>query len=358
MEDQGSDCFCVHDPPEVLARTKDKKTWMIECDVCHIWFHGDCVKLSKVIVPTIEKFHCPKCKPLCGPSISKVVTNSHRYDPTDPEAKSKAVQIGTRDFIHDQLGHKSFASDSCVLKEMTGYRVNKYWLERNGFNAPVKFFHAEGLGLTVPESFGPQSLLDHLDPERPVEVIDVYKQGSVEMDLQDFLAVYASPTPGDPLNSLSLEVSDTPLDELIGPPNLVRELCWIQTLWKTPFPSYPAPKVQKYCILSMAHSYTDFHIDFGGSSVWYHMVSGVKKFYLFSPSTNNVANFERWHKLHNQSEIFLPDMMSDACYCTELTAGQTLLIPTGWIHAVYTVENSVVIGGNFLHSLNIPLQLR
>ena len=32
--------------------------------------------------------------------------------------------------------------------------------------------------------------------------------------------------------------------------------------------------------------------------------------------------------------------------------------PLGWIHAVYTPVNSVVFGGNFLHSLNIQLQLK
>ena len=38
--------------------------------------------------------------------------------------------------------------------------------------------------------------------------------------------------------------------------------------------------------------------------------------------------------------------------------GQTLFIPTGWIHAVLTTEDSLVFGGNFLHSLNIQLQLK
>lgn len=30
---------------------------------------------------------------------------------------------------------------------------------------------------------------------------------------------------------------------------------------------------------------------------------------------------------------------------------------TGWIHAVYTPVDSMVFGGNFLHSFNIPMQL-
>jgi hypothetical protein len=36
------------------------------------------------------------------------------------------------------------------------------------------------------------------------------------------------------------------------------------------------PKVQKYCLMSVAGCYTDFHIDFGGTSVWYHIIKGRK----------------------------------------------------------------------------------
>lgn len=34
-------------------------------------------------------------------------------------------------------------------------------------------------------------------------------------------------------------------------------------------------------------------------------------------------------------------------------------LPTpGWIHAVYTPVDSLVFGGNILHSFNVPMQLR
>ena len=56
-------------------------------------------------------------------------------------------------------------------------------------------------------------------------------------------------------------------------------------------------------------------------------------------------------------ETFLGDMV-DKCYKIAVTEGQTLFIPTGWIHAVLTTEDSLVFGGNFLHSLNIQLQLK
>lgn len=36
----------------------------------------------------------------------------------------------------------------------------------------------------------------------------------------------------------------------------------------------------------------------------------------------------------------------------------TLLPPAGWIHAVLTSQDCMAFGGNFLHNLNIGMQLR
>ena len=35
---------------------------------------------------------------------------------------------------------------------------------------------------------------------------------------------------------------------------------------------YVPLQVQKYCLMSVKDSYTDFHVDFGGTSVWYHII--------------------------------------------------------------------------------------
>jgi hypothetical protein len=48
----------------------------------------------------------------------------------------------------------------------------------------------------------------------------------------------------------------------------------------------------------------------------------------------------------------------EKCGRVVIEAGNTLLIPSGWIHAVYTPEDSLVFGGNFLHSFSIEKQLR
>ncbi|KAF3860411.1 hypothetical protein F7725_000666 [Dissostichus mawsoni] len=121
----------------------------------------------------------------------------------------------------------------------------------------------------------------------------------------------------------------------------------------------------KYCLMGVKDSYTDFHIDFGGTSVWYHVsgnclsmsIQGEKIFYLISPTTANLALFERWSSSSNQNEMFFGDQV-DMCYRCSVKQGNTLFIPTGWIHAVLTPVDCLAFGGNFLHSLNIDMQLR
>ena len=42
----------------------------------------------------------------------------------------------------------------------------------------------------------------------------------------------------------------------------------------------PPPRVQKYVLMSVAGAFTDFHVDFGGTSVWYHVLRGAKTMYV------------------------------------------------------------------------------
>ena len=45
------------------------------------------------------------------------------------------------------------------------------------------------------------------------------------------------------------------------------------------------------------------------------------------------------------------------CRCV-VKSGETVFLPSGWIHAVMTPRDSLVFGGNFLHRLCMPMQLR
>jgi hypothetical protein len=40
--------------------------------------------------------------------------------------------------------------------------------------------------------------------------------------------------------------------------------------------------------MSIAGCYTDFHVDLGGTSVWYHLLRGQKIFWLIPPTPVNL----------------------------------------------------------------------
>ena len=143
-------------------------------------------------------------------------------------------------------------------------------------------------------------------------------------------------------------------------PTLVREVDWIDKCWPLDRRARgDFPQVQKYCLCGMAGSYTDFHVDFGGTSVWYHVLSGQKRFYLVAPTTTNLKAFEQWTCSKSQDAVFFGDVVGhENCFQLDLLAGQTLLIPGAWIHAVHTPMDSLVFGGNFLHSFNTVRQLQ
>ena len=99
-----------------------------------------------------------------------------------------------------------------------------------------------------------------------------------------------------------------------------------------------------------------FHIDFGGTSVFYHLLSGEKVFYFIEPTPRNLRKYEKWASRDSQLTSFLGNEV-DLVHRVHLTAGNTMFIPSGWIHAVYTPQDALVIGGNFLHSLSTEMQI-
>ncbi|KAM4635163.1 lysine (K)-specific demethylase 2Bb isoform 2-T2 [Polymixia lowei] len=204
---------------------------------------------------------------------------------------------------------------------------------------------------------------------RSVDVMDVSTQKGSEMSMAQFVRYYETPEEErDKLfNVISLEFSHTKLENLIKRPTVVDLVDWVDNMWPLDLKQSQTeatnvisemkyPKVQRYCLMSVKGCYTDFHIDFGGTSVWYHVFKGQKVFWLVPPTPHNLALYEDWVLSGKQSDIFLGDR-ADGCQRVELKQGYTFFIPSGWIHAVYTPEDTLVFGGNILHSFNIPMQL-
>jgi F-box and leucine-rich repeat protein 10/11 len=105
----------------------------------------------------------------------------------------------------------------------------------------------------------------------------------------------------------------------------------------------------------------DYHIDFGGTSVWYHVISGKKEFCLIKPTPDILKIYEQWYININGQSSFFPDMLlpdhKEHIVRITLQQNQTMIIPSGWIHYVYTPVDSVVTGCNFLHGYDVEMQM-
>lgn len=80
--------------------------------------------------------------------------------------------------------------------------------------------------------------------------------------------------------------------------------------------------------MSIGGCYTDFHLDFGGTSVWYHVFEGEKTFVLVPPTPQNYQAFHKWQKSGQQDAIFFPDTVL-ACEVVQLKTGDTFILPSG-----------------------------
>ncbi|XP_039751856.1 jmjC domain-containing histone demethylation protein 1 isoform X2 [Pararge aegeria] len=276
---------------------------------------------------------------------------------------------GGRGFsLADKLESPRFEHTGSVL-EMHGTDLTVASLQKNGFTTPLLFKEKTGLGLRVPTSnFTVNDVRMCVGSRRLLDVMDVNTQKNIEMTMKDWQRYYDDPNKERLLNVISLEFSHTRLENYVQAPRIVRLIDWVDTVWPRHLKDQQTestnalddmmyPKVQKYCLMSVKGCYTDFHIDFGGTSVWYHILRGAKVFWLIPPTEDNLQLYEKWVLSGKQSDVFFGDTV-ETCIRVHLQAGHTFFIPTGWIHAVYTPSDSLVFGGNFLHQFGIEKQLK
>ncbi|XP_070573152.1 LOW QUALITY PROTEIN: lysine-specific demethylase 2B-like [Ptychodera flava] len=288
-----------------------------------------------------------------------------RYD----EGQDQDDEIeGKRTFsVEEKLFSDKFTEDFVI--KIAGEELGLKYIQKNGFKTPMVVKEKTGLGMRVPnKDFNVNDVKQYVGSRRMVDVVDVNTQKGIEMSMAQWAKYFENPEREKLLNVISLEFSRTRLEDFVSSPTLVRQVDWVDNVWPrhlketqteatNAIADMKYPKVQKYCLMSVAGCYTDFHIDFGGTSVWYHVLHGQKVFWLIPPTDHNLELYEAWVLSGKQGDIFLGDRVND-CSRITLYDGYTFLIPTGWIHAVYTPVDSLVFGGNFLHGFNIPEQLR
>lgn len=241
--------------------------------------------------------------------------------------------------------------------------MNPDVLVRNGLSKIIKISQnvvefSEPLNAS---SITVDQIADILGDKEKVPVIEVATQREKGRFTMKDWRNYFNKNPADRdliLNVISLEFSDTKLARYAHVPKMIRAIDWIENTWpKDLRTNGEFPGVQQYLLMSAAGSYTNFHIDFGGSSAWYNIIKGEKIFILVPPTDINLKKFKKWHLLPPDESSFFPDLVDSTLQCV-VSSGQSIVIPSGWIHAVYTPKDTIAFGGNFLHKYNFEMQLK
>uniref|UniRef100_A0A671TC16 Lysine-specific demethylase PHF2 n=1 Tax=Sinocyclocheilus anshuiensis TaxID=1608454 RepID=A0A671TC16_9TELE len=333
----------------------DVTQFMIECDACKDWFHGSCVGVDEDEAPDIDIYHCPNCEKTHGKSTLKKKKSWNKHD-TGQSGDVRPVQNGSQVFIKE-LSSRTFPSAEDVVVKLSGSQMTLDYLEENGFNEPILIQKKDGLGMAMPApTFYVSDVENYVGPDVLVDVVDVTKQTQSQMKLKEFVDFYYSTNRKKVLNVINLEFSDTRMADIVESPQIVRKLSWVENYWPDDA-LLGKPKVSKYCLICVKDSYTDFHIECGGASVWYHVLKGEKIFFLIKPTSANLSLYERWRSSSNHSEMFFADQV-DKCYKCTLKQGQTLFIPSGWINAILTPVDCLAFSGHFVHSLSVEMQMR
>ncbi|XP_048819784.1 lysine-specific demethylase 2B isoform X13 [Lagopus muta] len=292
-----------------------------------------------------------------------------RYDEHEDLSDVEEI-VSVRSFnLEEKLKSKTYRGD--FVHSMDGKDFTFEYVQREALRVPLIFRNKDGLGIKMPDpDFTVRDVKLLVGSRRIVDVMDVNTQRGVEMSMSQFVRYYETPEAQREklYNVISLEFSHTKLENIVKRPNVVDLVDWVDNMWPqhlkerqtdatNAISEMKYPKVKKYCLMSVKGCFTDFHIDFGGTSVWYHVFRGGKIFWLIPPTLQNLELYEEWVLSGKQSDIFLGDRV-ERCQRIELKQGYTFFIPSGWIHAVYTPVDSLVFGGNILHSFNVPMQLR
>ena len=314
----------------------------IACDVCRVKFPPPQGEGSLQ-----DPFRCAGCCQTFGsPGVS----------PPKNRERERSSPFRT------MLSERHFSQDT--FPRLLGREFGISYILRTGMRLPVMILRKKGLGLQIlqeeaeEEVLSVEKVVQLLGGYTRVPVIDVERQqeeAENNWNLFKYQYYYDHPELRQrPVNVISLEVTGSDLGDLITRPRTVQQIDWSDLVW----PKEEAfPKVQLYVLMSVADCWTNFHIDFGGTSVFYHLLYGQKVFYLIEPTPENLAIYEGWSTSTLQDTAFLGDLV-ETCTRVEINPGNTVIIPTGWIHAVFTPVDSLVVGGNFLHSFNIPMQLQ
>lgn len=359
-------CAAGTHAPRGGGAAADYSTW-IACSHCGAWFHCRCLAMPDPA--EFAEWHCGACE--AHGYVSARRAPRRRSARAKPRTDYAAVDDGRPSAPLERWAAYMRASAALPdgARRVSGDTWTREWLlEADALAAPSMVGADEKAriaGLRVPpRDTSIDDICTLLGRHTPVEVIDVATQMSFTWTLGDWAAYFATPPAARErvLNIISLEVSGTALEPLVAPPAMVSESDWVERDW--PATRRPRaddaslwPKVQRYVLMGVQGAFTDFHIDFAATMVFYSVVWGHKVFLFAPPTPRNLAAYRAWTSSARQASEWLGDAL-DGLTRVEIGTDETLFIPPGWIHAVHTTADSLVVGGNFLGDCGVPMHFR
>lgn len=369
--------ICISSPLED-STTFSNIVWL-QCDICNQWFHASCLKIPKIEVNNLHSYHCEQCSKTHGPSVprrklkrSKVQIDYVALNDGEVFAVDKSLHPHIHKFLSFEVSANEISNKINPYIDLRGDATFEYALQSH-LSKPVLIPQAEldviDMKLPMPgKDITIDYIADEVGDDTPLDVMDVLTQQGVNPGWN--LGKWRDYFNTDKLsrdrirNVISLEISDVNnLGKSFRRPKIVRDMDLVDKVWND---KSPRPKVTKYCLMSVSGSFTDFHIDFSGTSVYYTVCSGSKTFLMYPPTNKNLDIYTSWCLHPNQNYMWFGDFAKtykgksytpSGGFKVTLCPGDLFLIPSGWIHAVYTPEDSLVIGGNFLTLMDLPMHL-
>ena len=130
---------------------------------------------------------------------------------------------------------------------------------------------------------------------------------------------------------------------------------------------WPAQSV--FALFTMGGASMSYHIDLWATAVMYTVLWGVKIFVVAPPTPRNLQLMRAWQERGGdgcgsgggggggrEDGGAFPDDLELASVVV-LLKGQVLMLPSGWVHAVYTPVDSATLGWNFLPEAQLPTAL-
>ena len=116
-----------------ICRTADTNRFMIGCDKCEEWFHGNCISITQEYAKRIQHFYCLLCREK-DPSLEIVFKESKKQKRQKTESESGYAQ-SFRQFLNNQNQNSDQNKNNSVNKDLEGV-PNRY--ERDPDYNPIE----------------------------------------------------------------------------------------------------------------------------------------------------------------------------------------------------------------------------